>query len=256
MKKLVEMQEVTAGYNNSVVLNKISLSIYENDFLGIIGPNGCGKTTLLKVILGLLKQQKGTVQFSKELFQSGKKRSRKKIGYLPQFKNIDLQFPIQVKDVVRSGLLSNGGINRFTAEEKKKIDAILDRFGISHLKENPIGELSGGQMQRVFLSRALISSPRLLILDEPDTFIDRSFSLDLNDILKELNREMAILLVSHDIGSIISSVKNIACVNGALHYHSVDEVSYELLEDYQCGFRLLGHGDIPHTVLKKHGCGE
>jgi zinc transport system ATP-binding protein len=129
----------------------------------------------------------------------------------------------------------------------------MDRFGISHLRERPIGALSGGQTQRVFLCRALVSSPKLLILDEPDTFIDSGFSQDLNEILAELNREMAIILVSHDIGTLIAAVKNVACVYHSLHYHSSEEFSKELMDSHNCPVHIVGHGEIPHTILKKHG---
>jgi zinc transport system ATP-binding protein len=129
----------------------------------------------------------------------------------------------------------------------------MDRFGISHLAKRSIGELSGGQTQRVFLCRALISSPEILILDEPDTFVDMSFSEDLRDILRELNNNMAILLVSHNIGPLISSLTSVACVNETLHYHTSEEFSHELFESAGCPLHLVEHGEIPHTILKKHG---
>jgi len=250
MNKIMELKSISAGYADSLVLEDINLSILDRDFLGIIGPNGGGKTTLLRIILGLLKPLRGTVSFYDKDLQG----TRKAIGYLPQFRIIDKQFPIRVMDVVLSGHMNSVGLfRRYSREQKDQSSAILDRFGIFHLKDRPIGELSGGQMQRVFLSRALVSSPRILILDEPDTFVDSSFSQDLNEILVELNDRMAIVLVSHDIGTIISSVKNIACINGTLHYHGASEFSQELMETYNCPVRIVGHGDMPHTILKKHG---
>ncbi len=247
MEKLLELKSISAGYTDKIVLEDIDLVIYKNDFLGMIGPNGGGKTTLLRVILKLLKPFKGKLEFY------GKASQKIKLGYLPQFKVIDQQFPIQVIDVVLSGLMSGRRIfKRFTQRDRFQGIEILDKLGAAHLKNKVIGELSGGQMQRVFLGRALVSNPELLILDEPATFVDQNFSRNLNDILKELNKKMAIVLVSHDIGTIISSVKNIACVNGRLHYHHSDEFGTELLEEYQCSFRIVGHGDLPHTVLKKH----
>lgn len=249
MEKLIEINSLTAGYNGNIVLSGIDLEIYEKDFLGIIGPNGGGKTTLLRIILGLLKPIKGTINYSNELQHA----HRKKIGYLPQFKNIDDMFPINVFEVVLSGLMSTSGpLKKFSKYDSEKADAMLNELGVYHLKKRQIGDLSGGEMQRVFLGRALISSPRLLLLDEPSTFVDSSFSHDLDEILNELNKNIAILLVSHDIGSILNYVKNIACVNGTLHYHKSDEFTQELIDKYNCSLRLLGHGDIAHTVLKRH----
>ncbi len=250
MKKILELTAINAGYENSLILRDVHLPVFENDFLGIIGPNGSGKTTLLRIILGLIKPLKGSVSFYEESLQG----SRKAIGYLPQFKVIDRKFPITVNDAVLSGFMGKQKpLRPFTRENRNTANSLMDRFGIHHLKDRTVGDLSGGEMQRVFLCRALVSSPKLLILDEPDTFVDSSFSQNLNEILVELNREMSIILVSHDIGTILSAVKNIACVNGSLHYHSADEISQELLETYNCPVRLLGHGDIPHTILKKHG---
>jgi zinc transport system ATP-binding protein len=243
--KLLEMKSVFAGYHDNLVLKDINLKIYEQDFIGIIGPNGGGKTTLLKVLLGLLTPFKGELRLTGENCN---------IGYLPQFKVMDNQFPIKVLDVVLSGLMSKRSIFRsFKKKEKERAFETLEKFGVLHLQDKAIGELSGGQVQRVYLSRALISKPQMLVLDEPSAFVDEDFSNNLNDILKELNSEMTILLVSHDIGTILAAVKSIACVNGTLHYHNSSEFSKELIEEYKCSFRMLGHGEIPHTVLKKHG---
>jgi len=248
MKKILELTSVIAGYRDRVVLQDVSLAVYDKDFLGIIGPNGGGKTTLLRVILGLIAPFSGSVTLHDPALRE------RRIGYLPQFKSIDREFPITVKDAVMTGFLGGGRrMERHLREELRRVDEILERFGLNQHGRSPVGELSGGQMQRVFLCRALVSSPRLLILDEPDTFVDSSFSGSLNGILRDLNREIAVILVSHDIGAIMPSVKNIACVNGALHYHGSKEFSRELFEKYNCPVRLVGHGDFPHTVLKRHG---
>jgi zinc transport system ATP-binding protein len=248
--KLVKMESVAAGYVDKIILRDINFTIHDRDFIGIIGPNGGGKTTLMRVLLGLIRPLAGTIEYSNDIFSRGKRE----IGYLPQFRVVDLQFPIRVRDVVFSGLMSSGGIfKRFSSDDEDRVNDILARFGVSHLRDKTIGDLSGGQMQRVFLCRALVSSPRLLVLDEPDTFVDSSFSVDLNQILQDLNKEIAIVLVSHDLGSVLESVKNIACVNGTLHYHSADEGAEHIMESMQCSFRLVWHGDVPHTVLKKHG---
>lgn len=246
MEPLVKIENLTFGYDKQPVLENVNLEVYEKDFLGVIGPNGGGKTTLLKLILGLEKAKEGRIVFGKEL--EGRKKS---IGYLPQVRHIDKKFPITVLDVVMSGqIMQNGKISK--AELKSKAEKLLRDMGLFELRRKAIGELSGGQMQRVFLCRALISEPKLLILDEPDTFVDNRFEGELYSRLVELNKSIAIVLVSHDVGTISSHVKTIACVNKSLHYHPSNIISAEQLEAYNCPIQVLTHGEIPHTVLKHH----
>lgn len=250
MQKCVALKSVSAGYSENVVLRDVNLVVYENDFLGVIGPNGGGKTTLLRVILGMISPLKGTVEFS----NGSQSRRGIRIGYLPQMKLFDAKFPISVLDVVLSGLACDVGIwRRFSKADERRAEEILDLMGIHDLRKKAVGELSGGQMQRVFLSRAIVASPKLLLLDEPSTFVDKGFEVGLYEILKELNKELAVVLVSHDIGMISSYVKNIACVHGSLHYHDSNEITEELLEEYRCPIDLITHGTIPHRVLKRHG---
>ncbi|MCF6356792.1 MAG: ABC transporter ATP-binding protein [Draconibacterium sp.] len=246
MKPLIKIEDLTVGYNKIPVLNNVNLDIFENDFIGVIGPNGGGKTTLLKAILGLLKPFNGVIKFRKDI-----NGSKKQIGYLPQVKHIDRKFPITVFDVVRSGSIMQ---NQFKgkAQLKLKIEELLEDMGISNIRNKAIGELSGGQMQRVFLCRAILSNPKVLILDEPDTFVDNRFEGELYEKLQLLNNEMAIILVSHDMGTISSYVKTIACVNGGLHYHPSSNISQEQLDGYNCPIQVITHGEIPHTVLKHH----
>lgn len=245
----MELQSVDAGYNGKVVIRDASLEIYGQDFIGMIGPNGGGKTTLLKVILGVLKPFRGKVIYHKIYDDQRVKR----IGYLPQFSMIDQKFPISAQEVVMSGLMPHHGLtHKYTREDRKKARDMLDKMGVSHLKNKVIGELSGGQMQRVFLARAVIGSPRLLILDEPNTFVDNKFEGELYEHLRELNKEMAIILVTHDIGTISPYVKTIACVNQQVHYHHSNVITEQQLSAYNCPIQLITHGEIPHTVLKKH----
>lgn len=241
MDSLIILENISAGYNGNTVLENINLNIYEQDFLGVIGPNGGGKTTLLKVLLGLLKPSKGKVVTKKKL----------NIGYLPQYSNIDRKFPICVDDVILSGLAGNGKVDSET--KNKLLDETLVKFGISEFRKRQIGELSGGQTQRVFLARALISRPDVLLLDEPNTFMDNDFSSDMYRILTEINDSVAIVLVSHDTGVISSYIKNIACINRTLHYHPSGKISNEILKNYNCPVEFISHGDVPHRVLLKHG---
>ncbi|WP_319271083.1 ABC transporter ATP-binding protein [uncultured Draconibacterium sp.] len=246
MDSLIKIENLTVAYDKVPVLENVNLEICEKDFLGVIGPNGGGKTTLLKAILGLKKPESGKIHFSKDM--SGRK---KPIGYLPQVKNIDRKFPITVFDVVLSGaIMQNKQKAKRTAKERA--EALLEEMGVAGIRNKAIGELSGGQMQRVFLCRALLSEPKLLILDEPDTFVDNRFEGELYEKLRQLNNELAIVLVSHDVGTITSYVKSIACVNTFLHYHASNIISQEQLANYNCPIQILSHGEIPHTVLKHH----
>lgn len=245
MKKLLEIKNLSAGYENQVVLENVSLDIFSNDFIGVIGPNGGGKTTLIKTILGLIKPISGEVKLL---------INKKNIGYLPQVNQIDKRFPITVFDVVRSGKANTALFSSFhkNRQEKEKAESLLHEMGISQLRNKSIGELSGGQMQRVFLCRALMNEPELLVLDEPSTYVDNNFEGELYLKLKELNDRMAILLISHDVGTISFFVKTIACVNRNLHHHPSNVISEEQLASYNCPLQIITHGDIPHTVLKLH----
>ena len=245
MKKLLEIKDLSAGYENQVVLENVSLDIFSTDFIGVIGPNGGGKTTLIKTILGLIKPISGEVNLL---------INKKNIGYLPQVNQIDKRFPITVFDVVRSGKADTALFSSFhkNKQEKEKAESLLQEMGISALRNKSIGELSGGQMQRVFLCRALMNEPELLVLDEPSTYVDNNFEGELYLKLKELNDRMAILLISHDVGTISFFVKTIACVNRNLHHHPSNIISEEQLASYNCPLQIITHGDIPHTVLKLH----
>ena len=250
MQKLIEIKAVTAGYGNKTVLKDVSLDVLEGDFLGIIGPNGGGKTTLLKVILGLLQPNSGTIRF----YQDGKQVPFLRIGYLPQLNNIDKKFPITVRDVISSGLASEKRwIRGFNDQQQKRIDEVVEQMGLEELVKRPIGELSGGQLQRVLLGRSIVSDPQVLILDEPNSYVDKRFESHFYRLLDEINKRSAIVLVSHDIGTVLSMVKNIACVNETAHYHAGSDISENWLnEKYACPIELIGHGNLPHRVLKKH----
>lgn len=246
MDPLIKIQNLTVGYDRTPVLQKINLEIYDKDFLGVIGPNGGGKTTLVKAILGLLKPSEGKIEFSSDI-----NTNKKPIGYLPQVKHIDRKFPITVSDVVKSGLMmQNNTISN--SDVKQKVSDLLHETGVFEIRNKAIGELSGGQMQRVFLCRALISNPRILILDEPDTFVDNRFEGELYEKLRELNSDIAIILVSHDMGTIVKYVKTIACVNGALHYHSSNRITQKDLDEYNCPIQIIKYGEVPHIILKHH----
>jgi len=250
MNKLIYIQAVTASYNTEIVLRDVSLTLWENDFLGIIGPNGGGKTTLLKVILGLLKPDQGQVFF----FDNGQQISSMKISYLPQINHIDNQFPIYVYEIVASGLMSEKQkIRDFSVAQHQRIMDVITLIGLKGMHNRPINELSGGELQRVLLGRAIVSQPRVLILDEPNTYVDKFFESRLYKLLEDINKNTAVILVSHDVGTILPLVKNVACVNERLYYHEGNSLNENWLNEvFHCPVELVRHGEVPHRVLKKH----
>lgn len=246
---------MSVGYDdNPYVLKDVNLDVFSNDFLGIIGPNGGGKTTLLKTILGLVKPTTGSISF----FRNNVKTDKINIGYLPQINQIDKKFPISVHEVILSGLtIKRRVLSPYTKEQKEKVSTIAHQMGLDKLISRPIGALSGGQLQRTLLGRAIIDNPDLLVLDEPNSYVDKRFESDFYKILEEINKYTSIILVSHDVGTVVSMVKNIACVNEGLHYHSGTNISTDWLEKSynSCPIEIIGHGDFPHRVLEKHeGC--
>jgi zinc transport system ATP-binding protein len=199
------------------------------------------------VILGLIKPLKGRIVFNSKLINSNS------IGYLPQISTGDVNYPVTVSDVILSGMMIRKKIiSRMSSADKKRTKEVIDNLGLSGMERTSLNELSGGQLQRVFLGRAVIGDPKLLLLDEPGNFVDSTFENDFYEKLRDLNKRMAILMVSHDIGMISSHVKSYACVNGELHYHPSSEITNDQLLAYGCPIQLITHGEVPHTVLKIH----
>lgn len=251
---LITLHDVDVRYDDYEALQQVTLTIADDDFLGVIGPNGGGKTSLIKAILGIVPYT-GEIRFAPELYR-GKERL---IGYMPQITNFDRAFPISISEVVRSGLQGrqSGFIVHRTRSDRKKVQDLLEMAGIAAWANCPIGEVSGGQLQRALLCRAIISDPKLLILDEPTNFVDNHFEKELYRLLHELNQRMAIIIVSHDIGTITSVVKEIVCVNKHVHRHNSNVLTEEQLRNYDCPIQIISHGHVPHTVLEHHtgdGC--
>ena len=246
---LISLKDVSVGYDDrQKVLDHVNLDILPNDFIGVIGPNGGGKTTLVKTILKALPYS-GEVQYSPVIGSDGYRA----IGYLPQVSDIDKSFPISVCEVVLSGLQARKRLfGRYSAADKAKALQLLDLCGIESIARRPIGELSGGPLQRTLLCRALISDPKVLILDEPANFVDNKFEKELYAILRQLNDRMAIIMVSHDLGTITSHVKSIVCVNRHVHRHNSNVITPEQLHNYDCPIQIVSHGTVPHTVLEEH----
>ena len=253
---LVEIKDVTFAYNGDCILEDVNFDIREGDFIAMIGPNGGGKTTLLKLILGLLKPDKGVIRIKG---QSAQKASSS-IGYVPQDVNIKRNFPITAMDVVLMGGLNpkKRWVRNSAALREEAMDA-LERLEMASYATKKIGELSGGQRQRVFIARALLTKPELLLLDEPTASIDTKGQAEFYHMLKELNKGVTILVVSHDILVVSRYIKSVACLNKSLHYHDEAEITGEMLqtmypcaeEDEVCPVELVAHG-LPHRVLKDH----
>ncbi len=247
MKKnpIVSMSHVYFSYDSIPVLEDVNITVEEKDFLSIIGPNGGGKTTIFKLLLGLLAPDQGDIT----VFGKTPKQARKEIGYLPQLFNFDFEFPISVIDVVLMGRLGRRRAGRnYTAEDIKAAQNSLDRVGLDDYRDRQIGELSGGQRQRVFIARALITEPKLLLLDEPVASVDATWQQNFFELLHELNKELAIIMVTHDISAVISYIDKIACVNKKLYYHgSKKDGMAKIAEMYECPVQLLAHEPMKHN---------
>lgn len=230
---IVEIRELCYTYGGQDILHDINLQLYEGDFVSIIGPNGGGKTTLLKLILGLLKPTRGSIAIKGQLPRTNPAA----IGYVPQHVNHNLSFPATALDVVLMGKHEPSRRMRFrnSQEDQKLALRALEKLGIGDCAGRKIVALSGGQRQRVLIARALISEPELLVLDEPTASIDTKGQTDFYDLLKELNKELTILMVCHDLLIVSNYAKSIACLNRRLHYHESFSSSGEVMDIfYSC----------------------
>jgi len=249
-EEIFRLEDIWAHYDGVPVLEGVTLSVEMGDFLGIIGPNGGGKTTLLKIVLGLIAPTRGKVS----VLGKPPEQSRSIVGYVPQHNLFDRDFPIDVWDVVLMGRYGRAGIfRRYTREDKSKTQKALQTVGMLEYKSRQIGKLSGGEQQRVFIARALVSEPKLLLLDEPTASVDPTMQTEFYELLESLKQRMAIVLVSHDISAISIYVDKIACLNHQLYYHGLKEISARVLEaTYKCPVQMIAHGTVPHWVLEEH----
>lgn len=248
-EKAVEVKNVWFSYGDIPVLEDITFSIGKGDFCVIIGPNGGGKTTLLKLLLGILRPDKGRIIVLGEAPHN----ARHRLGYLPQYIDFNLSFPVSVMDVTLMGRLNRRGFGKnFTHEDREKAEHALKRLGMWEYRHVHIGRLSGGQRQRVFMARAIATEPEILFLDEPTAVVDPEYETGIYEILKELNKEITIVVITHDIGVISRYARSVACVNRRLVFHEEGQITKEMLEmAYECPVDLIAHG-IPHRVLPEH----
>jgi len=252
---ILEIRNLDFSYNGEAVLKDVNLSVHQKDFIAMIGPNGGGKTTLLKLILGLLAPAKGTVNVDGKPPQEASHC----IGYVPQNVNVNHSFPITAMDVVLMGTRdSKKRMSWRSATSRRDALAALERMEMAAHTDKKIGTLSGGQRQRVFIARALVAQPKILLLDEPTASIDTKGQADFYRLLKELNQDITVLVVSHDLLVVSRYVKSVACVNKRLHYHDQAEITGEMLEtmypctvEEACPVELVAHG-LPHRVLRDH----
>lgn len=243
---LLDLREVSVKYDLNLVLDKISISIYKGDYIGFIGPNGAGKSTLIKAILGLIPLASGSIIRSDNL----------RIGYVPQYSQFEKNFPISVLEAILMGSLkpSSGLFHRHNKDEHAKAQRLAEYLHIDNVLSQNINAVSGGQMQKTMIARAMIQEPDILILDEPTSNVDNSSRNEIFEILKDVNREknITILLISHDIGAVSSYVKSVACLNQTLHYHPEKAFSnVEIERTFGCPIDLIAHG-TPHRVLEQH----
>ena len=242
----IEVRDVSFGYAGNPILQDITFDVREGEYLGIIGPNGGGKTTLFKVMLGLLKPQTGEVRIYGEPLESFRKKHV--IGYVPQRSLSDYYFPATVEEVVRSGRTARLGLlKRFTREDAGAIERVMEVTDVAALRKRLIGQLSGGERQRVFIARALASDPKILILDEPDVGVDVSAQEKFYSFLEDLNTGsgLTILLISHDIDVVAHQARSILCLNRRLVCHGApkDFITEDYMQKlYGKKVRFILHG--------------
>lgn len=238
MKPIVDVQDVSFAYQDAPILQNITFQVSEGEFIGIIGPNGGGKTTLLKLLMGFLEPTSGAIQ----ILGAAPSKMHAQLAYVPQVMRYDKQFPISVFELVLTGRLSNlPWYGRYKAQDKEAAENALDLVGLSHIKNAPFGTLSGGQAQRALIARALVSAPKLLLLDEPTASVDPKAEADIYSLLSKLRTKMTILMVTHDLNTAIGQVDRVFCVQRQL----ISLMPQEVCEHFAMG--------LYHTPLLKVG---
>lgn len=236
---VISLSNVDFGYDGELVLAGVNLSITERDFAWIVGPNGGGKTTLLKLMVGLLRPKRGTVR----VFGGPPQRSGSRIGYLPQSADLDPEFPVTAADVVFMGRLGGGiKLGPFRKKDREVVDGVMSEVGLHEMRDRPFSDLSGGQRRRLLIARALACRPDLLLLDEPTANLDFKMEEELYELLHRLNERLTIVMVSHDPAFVSESVKSVVCVNRNVSVHPTSEVSSEFMGHlYGGGVRMVRH---------------
>lgn len=245
MKPIISLRDVHFSYDEHPVLEGVNLTVPQGDFAMVVGPNGGGKTTLLKLILGLIHPNAGELS----LFGDTPDRAWSQVGYMPQYTHVDMAFPVSVLDVVLMGCLTGSKKWRYTRRDKENAFIALDEVGLAPKAHRSFSDLSGGQRQRVLIARALASNPKLLLMDEPTANVDPASEASLFELLQQLNQRMTILMVSHDLGLVSQVVKSVICVNRKVHIHPTSELNGTLIQE------LYG-GDLKFVRHDHHCCHE
>ena len=242
MANAIEINDVSFSYNGLSVLENVSLAVPQNEFLGVVGPNAGGKSTLLKLILGLLEPKQGKIK----VLSKPPRKARKEIGYVAQYPTFPRDYPINVEQTV---LMGRVGVTRsiagYTSSDTAAARQAMVETEIDHISSRRLNTLSGGQLQRVLLARALVSEPKLLLLDEPTANIDTRIESEIFDLFKQLNERMTIIVVSHDIGFISGYVERVACLNRTLVCHDTEAIDGQVVQEL--------YGSDVHMVAHHHG---
>ena len=248
----VDVRDVDFGYEGEPVLRGVTLQVPRGEFLALLGPNGGGKSTLLRLLLGLLSPRRGAIR----VLGRSPSEAAPQVGYVPQDTGVGRIFPISALEVVASGRLKRpGGPRRLGPLDRVAAREALDRLGVGDYAEARMHELSGGQRQRVLIARALVGNPRLLVLDEPTASVDQGTQTLLYDLLHRFCREGGtVILASHDLLALTTHATSVACVQRTLYHHHRNEVTPGMLEMLYgaCPVELIAHG-VPHRVLHRHG---
>lgn len=236
----IEVKDLSFGFlADTLVLEDIDWTVEEGDFVAIVGPNGGGKTTLLKLLLGMLTPQKGAVQ----IFGKPPTQAVEMLGYVPQSLHYDRQFPITAFEVILMGRLSKlSWLGKFSKEDIQLAKEALEQVGLTDFASAPFGSLSGGQRQRILIARALVSKPKLLLLDEPTASVDVQAENEIYHLLRQLKGSMTIVMVTHDLQTAINNVEHVVCVQRTLRSLTKDEV---------CQHYAIGLYHPPLTNLPK-----
>ena len=242
---VISIRDVSFSFGEVAVLDNVSVDIAANEFIAVIGPNGGGKTTLIKLMMGLIEPQQGTIRVFGKIPWS----ARRRFGYMPQYPSFDYDFPVSVMNVVSMGRLGHGlKLGPFGAADRELAGRSLNVVRCSHLRDRAFSDLSSGQRQRVLIARALVSEPDILVLDEPTANLDPSVQDDLYDLLHTLNERMTVIMVSHDVGFVSKHVDRVVCVNREVVLHTASAIKGDVISTLygEMGVHLVDHDHHSH----------
>ena len=248
-KPVVTFKDVSFAYDNHPVLNDVNLELAERDFISIIGPNGSGKTTMLKLILGLLRPQKGAIS----VLNRRPENACSQVGYVPQHSQVDPYFPVNVTDVVLMGRLGQTrSLGPFRSPDRELAQNALKQMDLDDLKNRSFATLSGGQRQRVLIARALAGQPQLLLLDEPTANLDLTAEIQLHQYLDKISRQTTVVTVSHDISFVTEYVRTVVCVTQQVQIHHTHEMTSDFIQKmYGADIKLVCHDHSKIEAEKK-----